>query len=78
MTILHRPAEWYRNVLVGSAALSVAVVPIVALLLHGHLPLWLHIPLVGCALTLMALSALAAGAAAAEFRGRSAQTPKAE
>lgn len=78
MGMLNRPAEWFRNVMAGGAVVSLAMVPATALLLHGSLPLWLHIPLVGVALLLMAGGAVVAGAAAVEFRARSGQAARAE
>ncbi len=66
----HRPAWWFRNVAAAGLVVAVAMVPVVVALLSGSLPLWLHIPLIGLALTLLALGSAAAGVAAVEFRHR--------
>lgn len=66
----HRPASWFRNVAVAGLVVAVAMVPAIAALLHGDLPLWLHIPLTVLALALLALGSAAAGVAAVEFRQR--------
>ncbi|MFO7275136.1 MAG: hypothetical protein LOD90_09575 [Symbiobacteriaceae bacterium] len=66
----HRPAAWFRNVAALGLLVAVAMVPAVTALLHGSLPLWLHIPLTGLALTLLALGSAVAGVAMVEFRQR--------
>lgn len=68
--MVHRPASWFRNVAAAGLVVAVAMVPAIAALLNGSLPLWLHIPLIGLALTLLALGYAAAGVAAVEFRHR--------
>jgi len=68
--MLNKPAEWYRNVGIAGLAVAVAMVPAIAALVHGSLPLLLHIPLIGLALSLLAVGSAAAGVAAVEFRHR--------
>jgi len=68
--MMNKPAEWYRNVAVAGLVVAVAMVPAITALLHGSLPLLLHIPLIGLALSLLALGSAAAGVAAVELRHR--------
>lgn len=52
----------------GALTLGWATVPVVEFLVHGDLPLWLHLPLVGLALGVLSISSLAAGALWVEYR----------
>lgn len=70
--MVHRPAEWFRNVTVGSAVIALLLVPVIDLLLHTNLPLWLHVPAILLVLTLMAGGAVVAGITFVEYRARSA------
>lgn len=66
-----RPAVWFRNLAAGALLIALAMIPAVEMLLHGSLPLWLHIPLTLMALTLMGLGAGVAGVAYLEYQARS-------
>lgn len=68
--MVHRSAAWFRNVTILSAVVALALVPAISYLMHGGLPLWLHIPVTVVALTLMAGGALVAGVAFVEYQAR--------
>lgn len=70
--MVNRSATWFRWVAVGGGLLALLMVPLVELLLHGDLALWLHIPLTAVVLTLMAGGAAVAGIAYLEYQARSA------
>lgn len=69
--MVNRSAAWFRAVAIGGGVVSLLMVPLVELLLHGDLALWLHIPLTGLVLTLMAGGAAVAGIAWLEYKARS-------
>ena len=68
--MVHRPAEWFRNVAILGAVVALVMVPVVNALIYGDLPLWLHVPLTILVLTLMGGGALVAGAALVEYQSR--------
>ncbi|MCG0239263.1 MAG: hypothetical protein L6E13_08610 [Firmicutes bacterium] len=53
---------------VGALLLAWGLVPVLQAVLHGSLPLWLHIPVAALLLGTMAAGALAAGVLWAEYR----------
>jgi hypothetical protein len=64
-------ASWFRNVALGGLSLSLVMVAVMELLQEAGLSLWLHVPLTGLVLTLMAGGALTAGVAWLEYQARS-------
>lgn len=68
--MVHRPAEWFRNVAILSAVVALVLVPVINALIHGDFPLWLHVPLTVLVLTLMGGGALIAGVAFVEYQAR--------
>lgn len=68
--MVHRPAEWFRNVAILGAVVALALVPVVNALIHSELSLWLHVPATLVTLTLMGGGALVAGVAFVEYQTR--------
>lgn len=69
--MMNRSAGWFRSVAIGGGLLALLMVPLVEMLLHGDLPLWLHIPVTAVVLTLMAGGAAVSGIAYLEYQARS-------
>jgi|GEM_PF-1895182 len=73
--MVHRPAEWFRIVAVLSGVVGVAMVFVLNALIHGDLPLWIHVPATILTLTVVGGSAILTGVAFVEFNARSQSNP---
>lgn len=66
-----RDKRWFRNLAVAGVVAAVMMVGVWESVQAAAFTLWLHIPLAAVVLGLLSIGALSAGAAWAEYQGRS-------